>query len=54
MTRLFVNGIEREATAAAGTPLLDVLRDDFGLKAARLGARVRDRPITAAAINAAG
>lgn len=39
-TRLEVNGRERECAAAADTPLLHVLRNDFGLKAARFGCGV--------------
>ncbi|MGE5617167.1 MAG: (2Fe-2S)-binding protein [Bacillota bacterium] len=35
--RLRVNGIERETAADAQTPLLFVLRNDLGLKAARFG-----------------
>lgn len=34
---LSVNGAEHEVTAAADTPLLYVLRNDLGLKAARFG-----------------
>lgn len=35
--RLNVNGVEREVDAAEDTPLLYVLRNDLGLKAARFG-----------------
>ena len=35
--RLSVNGTEHEITAAADTPLLYVLRNDLGLKAAHFG-----------------
>ena len=35
--RLHVNGAEHEVTAAADTPLLYVLRNDLGLKAAHFG-----------------
>jgi nicotinate dehydrogenase subunit A len=35
--RLTVNGIEHEVAAAEDTPLLYVLRNDLGLKAARFG-----------------
>jgi len=37
VARLRVNGIEHEVQAGAGTPLLDLLRDDFGLKGTRFG-----------------
>lgn len=37
LTRLSVNGTEHEVAAAQDTPLLYVLRNDLGLKAARFG-----------------
>jgi nicotinate dehydrogenase subunit A len=35
--KLRVNGVERETAADAATPILYVLRNDFGLKATRFG-----------------
>ena|SRR5688572_16074134 len=37
VVRLRVNGVERESGAGAGTPLIHVLRNDFGLMATRFG-----------------
>ena len=37
MTELIVNGAARTSTAAADTPLLDVLRGEFGLTGTRFG-----------------
>jgi len=35
--RLKVNGVERESSASDDTPLIHVLRNDFGLKGTRFG-----------------
>ena len=35
--RFKVNGVERESAADPGTPLIHILRNDFGLKGTRFG-----------------